>query len=247
MCPRLYSDLSWIWPYLSPPENYAEEAEVYFGRFRRLGVPDGGTLLHLGSGGGSLDSHLKANYRIIGIDLSPAMIEIARQVNPEVEYVQGDMRTARLGQEFDAVLLHDAAAYMTSLDDLKRCHETAAAHLVSGGALLTPPEELRSRFKQNRVHHRTIEKDGVSVTTVEVTHDPDPSDSTFELTFVYLIRRGGSLEIETDTHVLGVFELEDILDAIRSSGFESVAAESVPLSTLPSDWPWVVVTALRAS
>ena len=27
ICPRLYGDLAWTWPIISPPEDYAEEAE----------------------------------------------------------------------------------------------------------------------------------------------------------------------------------------------------------------------------
>ena len=32
---------------------------------------------------------------------------MSRSINPECEHVQGDMRTLRLGREFDAVFVHD--------------------------------------------------------------------------------------------------------------------------------------------
>jgi SAM-dependent methyltransferase len=83
--PRLYSDLASLWRLFSPPEEYLEEVETFRARFQRHGVPDGGTLLHLGSGGGSVDYHLKQFYRVTGVDISEEMIAQARQLNPEVE------------------------------------------------------------------------------------------------------------------------------------------------------------------
>ena len=50
---RLYGDLAWVWPFLSPPEEYDEEAATYIAQFRRYGVQDGGRILHLGSGAGA--------------------------------------------------------------------------------------------------------------------------------------------------------------------------------------------------
>lgn len=67
-------------------------------RFRRHGVRDGARVLHLGSGGGSIDHHLKQNYRVTGVDIAPAMIAYAARLNPEGEYIQGDIRDVRLGQ-----------------------------------------------------------------------------------------------------------------------------------------------------
>src|SRR3712207_9202645 len=96
--PRLYGDLAFLWSLFSPPEEYVEEVETFRARLLRHGVPDGGAVLHLGSGGGSIDYHLKRHYRVTGVDLSPAMLAHARGVNPEVEYLHGDIRDARLGR-----------------------------------------------------------------------------------------------------------------------------------------------------
>jgi SAM-dependent methyltransferase len=222
--PRLYDDLAWVWPFLSPPEDYTEEVATFRARFARHGVADGATILHLGSGGGSIDWHLKQHYRVTGVDLSPRMLAHAREVNPEVEYVLGDMREARLGRTFDAVLLHDAVAYMTTPADLRAAYATAAAHLAPGGVLVTLPEELREHFRQHRVEHQTHARGARSVTTVEVDFDPDPADTSFEATYVYLIREAGRpLRIETDTHVCGLYHLAEVLDALRSVGFDPVA------------------------
>ena len=242
--PRLYGDLAWVWPFLSPPDEYGEEAETFVARFRAHGVADGGSLLHLGSGGGSIDWHLKRRYRVTGLDLSPDMIAHARSVNPEVEYLQGDMRQARLGRRFDAALLHDAMAYLTSPADLHATCETAAAHLGPGGVLVVMPEELRSRFRQYQGAITTREQGERSVTTIQVDFDPHPDDDWFEETFVFLIREAGGQRVEVDTHRVGLFNLTDVVAALETAGF-TPSVSRWELSDLPEDRDYPLITALK--
>ena len=245
--PRLYTDLAWVWPFVSPPEDYPEEVETFHARFRRHGVPDGAPVLHLGCGGGSIDWHLKRHYRVTGVDVSPAMLAHVRSLNPEVEYLEGDIRDVRLGRSFGAVLLHDAVAYMTTPADLRAAYATAAAHLAPGGVLVTLPEELRSRFGQHRVHGETHARGNCSVTTVQVDFDPDPADTSFETTFVFLIRQAGQpLQVEADTHVCGLYDLEEVLAALREVGFEPRAEPwELPSDPQPPGEGYTLITAIK--
>ena len=89
---KLYDSHTWIWPLLSPPEDYEEEATIYRDLLFAQRISEGSTLLHLGSGGGSLDWWFKRWFQVTGVDLSESMIAHAQTVNPEVEYVQGDLQ-----------------------------------------------------------------------------------------------------------------------------------------------------------
>jgi hypothetical protein len=51
---------------------------------------------------------------------------------------------------------------------------------------------------------------------------PDASDTTLEGTFVYLIRERGRLRIETDHHLLGLFDLLTWRRLLVAAGFEVV-------------------------
>ena len=117
---RLYGDLAPWFHLLTAPEDYAVEAA----RYERLileSLPEAETLLELGSGGGNNASHLKRRFACTLSDLSPQMLTLSRELNPECEHVLGDMRTLRLGRTFDAVFVHDAVAYMTTESDLRDC------------------------------------------------------------------------------------------------------------------------------
>lgn len=246
--PRLYADLAWVWPLVSPPEDYPEEVATFRARFARYGVPDGAPVLHLGCGGGSIDWHLKRHYRVTGVDMSLGMLAHARSLNPEVEYLQGDIRDVRLGRVFDAVLLHDAAAYMTTPADLRAAYQTASAHLVPGGVLLTPPEELRSRFRQHRVRAETHQRGERTVTTVMVDFDPDPADTWFEQTYVFLIRDASQpLRVETDTHRCGLYELDEMLQMLREVGFEPRAEPWELTDDVSPGEEYQLITAVKGS
>src|SRR6266481_2515141 len=85
------------------------------------------TVLELGSGGNNA-FHLKSEFEMTLVDLSPQMLAVSRALNPECEHRVGDMRTVNLGRTFDAVFVHDAISYMTSEADLVAATRNAYRH-----------------------------------------------------------------------------------------------------------------------
>ncbi|PKK81924.1 MAG: class I SAM-dependent methyltransferase [candidate division Zixibacteria bacterium HGW-Zixibacteria-1] len=219
---RLYNDLAWTWHIISKPEDYVEEGENFIDKIKAHSQIDVREILSLGCGGGNLDWVLKCAFKITGVDISDSMLANARKINPENEYLQGDMRTVRLGRLFDAVVIHDAVNYMLTPADLKAAFETAYRHLKQGGVMITYAEVWKENFKQNRIRHQTEVKDNIEITFIENFYDPDPADTTYESTFIYLIRTDGKLQIETDLHNCGVFPLELWPKTLKEIGFEVI-------------------------
>ena len=223
---RLYDDLTWTWPIISPPEDYIEETEElckaiheYSRKYSRIEVK---TLLNLGCGGGHNDYTLKKHFDVTGVDLSGSMLSLAKQLNPEVVYLSGDMRSVRLGKIFDAVVVTDAITYMLTEDDLQAAFKTAFTHLKPGGAFFTFAEVTRENFQQNSTEYSVHTQDDIEITFIENVSDPNPSDTTYQITFVYLIRRKGQTEVEvkTDRHLGGIFDVETWLRLLKKVGFE---------------------------
>ncbi len=217
---RLYRDLSWTWPIISSKEEYIAETLESVSFIRENSGIDVRTILNLGCGGGHNDYTLKRHFDVTGVDISPDMLSLARDLNPEVSYLEGDMRTVRLGRVFDAVVIFDSISYMLTVDDLGAAFVTAFEHLKPGGVFLTIAEYTKENFEQNKTLVTTNSKEGIEITFIENNYDPDPSDTTFKAAFVFIIRRGGMLEIETDRHVVGVFGLETWRRTLREAGFE---------------------------
>ncbi|MFH1502801.1 MAG: class I SAM-dependent methyltransferase [Candidatus Eisenbacteria bacterium] len=219
---RLYKDLAWLWPTMSPPEDYVEEAETFARVIRERTRVTPRTLLHLMSGGGHLDHRMKRDFAITGVDVSPEMVGLARRLNPDVEYILDDVRSVRLGRTFDAVFIDDGVLYMLTEDDLKAAFETAFEHLVPGGVMLVYAESTPESFEQNRTDVARRASGDVELVYVENQYDPDTSDTTYETTFVYLIRQDGRLTVETDHHTCGIFTLDTWRRLLRDAGFDAL-------------------------
>jgi len=217
---RLYSDLAWTWPIISPLEYYIEETEFFCNVIREHSKIPVKTLLHLGCGGGHNDYTLKKYFQVTGVDVSPEILELAKKLNPEVNYISGDIRSVRLENTFDAVVTIDSTAYMVTVEDLRGMFATAFSHLKPGGVFLFFVEETIDDFKQNKTTSHTNCKGDIEITFIENLYDPDHSDTSYEATFIYLIRRKGNLEIHTDRHLCGIFRLDILIDLLREIGLE---------------------------
>ncbi len=222
MPPKLYTSLAHWWPLFSPRSDYQREAEIYrnYLELRREGERRP-TLLELGCGGGNNASYLKQWFQMTLADVSPAMLAQSREINPECEHIEGDMRTLRLGRTFDHVFVQDAIGYMASIDDLSKAIETAFVHCRPGGLALFAPDWVRETFRPGTSHGGHDGPDR-SIRYLEWTWDPDPSDSQYLVDLVYVLRdTSGSVRVEHDRHVLGVFTGEEWLRLLREAGFEA--------------------------
>src|SRR4030095_10132339 len=202
--PRLYNELADWFHLLTAPEDYAEEAGVYGDLMVGSGVSPLRTVLELGSGGGNNASHLKQRFELTLVDLSSGMLELSKRINPECEHHQGDMRSVRLGRQFDGLFVHDAVCYMTTLEDLHRAMETAYVHCRPGGVTLVCPDFTSESFTPSTEHGGHDGKDR-ALRYMEWVWDPDPTDTTYLVDYAYLLRNGEDTRVVHDRHVEGLF------------------------------------------
>lgn len=224
--PRLYRELAVWWPLLSPPEEYLEEATFHRDLLEAACARPPRTLLELGSGGGSQAVHLKRHFALTLVDRSAEMLAVSAALNPECEHVLGDMRSVRLGRAFDCVFIHDAICYLTTEADLRAALETAFVHCRPGGAVLLAPDYVRETFLPCTEHGGYDGPDGRGLRYLAWIWDPDPSDSSYLVDYAYLLReRDGSVRVEHDRHVEGVFPRATWLRLLAEVGFAPSAAE----------------------
>lgn len=217
---RLYGELAHLFPLVTPPEDYAEEAGYWRQALRANLGPGRHSILELGVGGGHLLSHLAGEFQATAVDLSEKMLALSQERNSAVEHLVGDMRTVRLARRFKAVLIHDAVMYMLTEADLRAALATARVHLEPGGILVMAPDWFKENFPGTSVQHWTNRREGRELTTIEYTCDPDPADTTTETRFFYIWREGEELRIEQDRHVMGLFPLSTWTALMGEAGFQ---------------------------
>jgi SAM-dependent methyltransferase len=238
---KLYNELAAWWPLLSTPSDYEEEATFYRKALTEASNHPLRTVLELGSGGGNNASHLKAYFEMVLVDRAPGMLAVSRALNPECEHVEGDMRTVRLGRQFDAVFVHDAVCYMTTETDLMMAIETAYLHCRPGGVALFAPDYVLENFVAT-TDHGGHDGETRGLRYLEWTRDPNPGDSTYVVDYAYMLRTpDGAVQVEHDRHVEGLFARADWLRLLTNAGFQPRAMPFVH-SEVDSDHELFIAT-----
>lgn len=220
--PKLYNELAVWWPLVSAPAEYAEEAAFFLPLLSEITAHQPATLLELGSGGGNNALYMKAAFSSVTlVDLSPQMLEVSRQLNPDCEHLQGDMRTVRLDRTFDVVFVHDAVDYMTTLTELRQAIETVSLHCKPGGMALFVPDNVCETF-QPSTDHGGEDGEGCGVRYLEWSYDPDENDTTSITDYVFLLREGNQpIKVVHDQHIVGLFPRTKWLSLLSEVGFKA--------------------------
>ena len=217
---RLYNDLAWLWPLWGSVEEYKAESDQAVDLIKKHAKIEVRNILDITCGGGKNVYNLKKHLEVHGLDMSEAMLDNARKLNPECTFYQADMRDFDLGRQFDSIYINDGITYITSADDLLKTFTCARKHLRKGGVMMCYAENFKEKFVQNRTDSTLSKKDDLEIVFIENYYDPDPDDTTFESIMIYLIREKGVLRIEQDHHVCGIFTLDVWRDTLKQTGFE---------------------------
>ncbi|BBE17085.1 hypothetical protein AQPE_1234 [Aquipluma nitroreducens] len=132
-------------------QRFNEFAEEYASRFDNVSgyleplvhfcslvKSDNPHILELACGPGNVTSFLKNHFpesQILAVDLAPKMIEIAKNLLPEVDFMVMDVRDiSTIPDRFDAVMCSFCLPFLSKMDSAKLIADCAEC-LVSGGVL----------------------------------------------------------------------------------------------------------------
>ncbi|MBN1658896.1 MAG: class I SAM-dependent methyltransferase [Anaerolineae bacterium] len=168
---------------------------------RRAGSP----ILELACGTGRVLLPLaRAGFEIVGVDLSPAMLEIARRkvahegLQERVTLVQQDMRVLALDRQFNMVLVAvNSFSHLLTLDDQLATLSRVREHLRPGGLLFL------DLFNPDLA--RLVEFEGqVALDKVKIMDDPDTGRR---------VMRFRSEQVDLARQVIDVTYVADEVDA----------------------------------
>lgn len=224
---KLYEQLAHLWPLLSPAEDYAADADRISALIdanlnrddseRRLDV------VEFGAGGGHTLFFLSQDSQCTAVDLSDAMLENSRHINPDVMHIVADMRHAELGQQFDVVLIHDAIDYLTSEADIAATFRVAAKHLREGGLLIVAPTYVTETFVDGESMEDENGDDDTEIRFVSRIAAVADEPNLMEMHLTIFIRDLATqeLSVETDKHTCGLFARQTWLNLMRDAGFDA--------------------------
>ncbi|MEO8539917.1 MAG: class I SAM-dependent methyltransferase [bacterium] len=219
--PRMYHDLAQWFHLLTAPEDYEEEAELFYATAEAALGRKPGSWLELGSGGGNNASHYSKRVReVVLSDRSEEMLALSRTIHPQLEHVQGDMLTIRLGRSFDVVFVHDAASYLTTEDEVRQLAATAAAHCKPGGVTVICPDNTAENLEFG-TDHGGHDGDGRAMRYLEWTTPGAPGTYEYVVDYAYIYHEDGQPpRVELDRHINGALPEAVWLAALEDAGFQ---------------------------
>jgi SAM-dependent methyltransferase len=195
----------------------------------------GGTVVDLGCGSGILAGALvRAGYQVVGIDMSDAMVALARARAPNAEFHVGSFVSTDLPTSVAVTAIGEVVNYTfdpangePALTDLvRRAYEA----LVPGGVFLfdvAGPDRAQSNLSES---HRTHATGRDWAVFVETAIEPGGVLTRHITSF----RQVGDLYRRADeVHRLVLLETEAVLDLLRVAGFEAEILAKYRLVQLP--------------
>lgn len=226
------------------------QAEVNFvlGELESHGVRSGARILELGSGTGRHARLIAASgHEIVGVESSKEMIQLAEPI-AGFSFLQGDARTVRLDQSFDAVLsLFHVLSYQTSQKDVRDFFSTARAHLAPGG-LFGFDVWYSPAVHAIRPESRTLFKENDAVSLVRQAYpeeDLEKSLVTVNYDFCITDKASGSENHFVERHVMRHFSHNEIVRNATDLGFELLGSCEFLTGNAPSRETWGVWFMLR--
>lgn len=211
-------------------KNYPAECRFLEKVFKKYSVKKNPSILDLGCGTGNHALTLaKSGNRVIGVDLSDKMIEIAKEKAKEqrikVDFHRGDARNLNLNKKFDIVLLmFNIIGYQVTNRDLASTFKTANKHLKQGGLLILDCWFGPAVLKQMPgPRHRVIKKGRGEKIIRTSTSVLDILNQTVDIRYkVFRVLKGKILDRVNETHKTRFLFPQEIERYLEDTGFRTL-------------------------
>ncbi|HEY9637599.1 MAG TPA: class I SAM-dependent methyltransferase [Coleofasciculaceae cyanobacterium] len=192
-------------------KDYVRETE-FIHQLLQTYAPGAQSILELGCGTGTHALLLvQAGYEVHGVDLSAQMLklfgdrfsQLPQELVSRLAYSQGDLRTIRLDQQFDAIIsLFHVISYQTTNESLESAFATVKAHLKPGGVFIFDcwygPAVLSDR---PTVRVKRLEDEEITITRIAepLMH---PNQNIVDVNYQVFIKdkKTGAVEELQETH-----------------------------------------------
>jgi len=180
----------------------------------------GNSLLDVACGTGLHLKHLKDDFSCTGVDISKNILKIAKKNVKEVTFKEADMKTLRLGKQFDVIIcLLSSIGYVKTVASLEKTIQNFSKHLKKGGLALIEPSHTKSAYVNGEPRITVYNGKDAKIARVNVTKI---RQATAVLNMHMLIaERGKDAKYFVDRHELGLFGINNTLRIMQAEGLKS--------------------------
>lgn len=219
---QLYKKFARYYDKIYSKKDYEGEVQFIKWALEEHKASKGNRLLDVACGTGSHALHLKDHFSILGVDINPEMLRLARKKVPDVEFQEGDMKKLeelKLDEKFDCITcMFSAINYNTNCQELKITLKNFYRHLNDGGVLIFDLGLNRENWIEGMVSVDTVVEDDLKLARMAQSH---LDDGVFNTSFVFLVKTDGKLDFDIDQHKLGVFKTSEVEELMDNIGFRT--------------------------
>lgn len=179
---------------------------------------DAHKLLDVACGTGLHLSYLRAFYDTAGVDISPAMVKIARSRNPGIPIYVGDMRNFNINARFDVITcMFSSITYSETVDGLNKTLSNFAQHLKPHGICIVEPYIPPEAWRDGVLGLRTAESANQKIAIVDRA---ERIGRRVRREIAYVIATPARLEQIYEEHTFPLFTRREYENAFLSAGFD---------------------------
>jgi ubiquinone/menaquinone biosynthesis C-methylase UbiE len=216
----LHSKLAKYYDRVYSFKDYLDEAVRLQNLIIKYSESGGNSLLDVACGTGLHLKHLKDDFSCTGADISKSMLRIARKNAKGVTFKEADMKTLRLGKQFDVIVcLLSSIGYVKTTASLEKTIRNFSQHLKKGGLALIEPSHAKSFYVSGEPRITTYDGKEAKIARMNYTNF---RQATAVLNMHILIaERGKDAKYFLDRHELGLFGINSTLRIMKAAGLKS--------------------------
>ncbi len=182
---------------------------------------EGHTVLDAACGTGNVSELMnQRGFEVVGVDISPQMIETAKKKSENVEYFVQDLAELDLDMKFDlAISLFDSLNYITDPETLARAIKRVGEHVVQGGLFIFDVNTIYA-LAHHFFDQANLASDHYPHYIWSSEYDHTRRICTVNMTFE--VMENGQTRQFKEVHVQRGHSLEELEQMLIDAGFEVV-------------------------
>ena len=198
-------------------KDYQEEADKIIELLKKI-HPKAKSILDVACGTAEHDRYLSNYFKVDGIDINEEFISIAKEKNPDGKYFCANMIDFDLNNRYDVILcLFSSIGYVKNIENVEKTLSSCKKHLNPNGLILVEPWFGFKGWQPGTVYMLAAESKGVKICRMNVS---EQDSSLSILNFHYLVGTTEGVQHFTERHELGLFTIEEMLQAFKKAGLK---------------------------
>ena len=226
---KMYEEHANIYDLVNSGIPYDKEAKMLEELLEKC---NGNSLLDIACGTGEHLMLIDSKYERIGLDYSEGMIRMAREKNPDLLFIEGDMKTFEFDKKFNVVsCLGSAVQYNLTLEDLEKSINNLVKHAKS--YVVFDVRYCIDKWIDGYVKDVTYENEQYKVHEKWISNRID-TFSIWEPVFKVYDKNSKTEYVYQDYHKIKLFSMKEIEEILRRNNliFEIVDVNLQPCTEI---------------